>query len=337
MATLLFKFVFLSSSTVVLTSTELTGATAPTVNISSTAIADGTTIASVVSGGALVYDSYTKSWSYRLAGADLATYVYTGMATTTYATASPLSVHALGMVIPDALVSAAEAAPVAALNAAIPGSPTTDSINERIKALDDLTQASGGGDLAAIKGYVDDIGIAGAGLTALGDTRLANLDVAISTRGTSTYAGADTAGTTTLLGIFTGMTSLPKWLRGLFRKDAMDATAKSEINTGGGTFSETTESVEALRDRGDVAWLTGSIAGSGSETVVITCNDGTNPIESVAVWVTTDVAGTNVVAGTVYSNTSGIVTVYLDPGTYQVFKQGGANWTNPTQIVVVDV
>jgi len=41
------------------------------------------------------------------------------------------------------------------------------------------------------------IGALGAGLTALGDTRLANLDAAVSSR--STYAGADTAGTTTLL------------------------------------------------------------------------------------------------------------------------------------------
>lgn len=41
------------------------------------------------------------------------------------------------------------------------------------------------------------IGASGAGLTALGDTRLANLDAAVSTR--STYAGGDTAGTTTLL------------------------------------------------------------------------------------------------------------------------------------------
>lgn len=41
------------------------------------------------------------------------------------------------------------------------------------------------------------IGVAGAGLTALGDTRIANLDAAVSTR--STYAGGDTAGTTTLL------------------------------------------------------------------------------------------------------------------------------------------
>ena len=89
------------------------------------------------------------------------------------------------------------------------------------------------------------IGVAGAGLTALGDTRLANLDAAISTR--STYAGADTAGTTTLLGIFSGIASLPM-VRGLFRKDAMDATALSEVNTGGGTFSETTDSLEAIRD-----------------------------------------------------------------------------------------
>ncbi len=41
------------------------------------------------------------------------------------------------------------------------------------------------------------IGAAGAGLTALGDTRIAHLDADVSTR--STYAGADTAGTTTLL------------------------------------------------------------------------------------------------------------------------------------------
>ncbi|CAN5410981.1 hypothetical protein BH11PLA2_BH11PLA2_34700 [soil metagenome] len=41
------------------------------------------------------------------------------------------------------------------------------------------------------------IGAAGAGLTSIGDTRMANLDAAVSSR--STYAGTDTAGTTTLL------------------------------------------------------------------------------------------------------------------------------------------
>jgi hypothetical protein len=45
------------------------------------------------------------------------------------------------------------------------------------------------------------LGAAGAGLTALGDTRIANLDATVSSR--STYSGADTAGTTTLLGRLT--------------------------------------------------------------------------------------------------------------------------------------
>lgn len=43
----------------------------------------------------------------------------------------------------------------AALNTAIPGSPTADSINERIAAIDDLTEASGDGDLAAMLAAVD--------------------------------------------------------------------------------------------------------------------------------------------------------------------------------------
>ena len=54
--------------------------------------------------------------------------------------------------------------------------------------------------------------------------------------------------TNALVQIFTGITSAAKWLRGLFRKDAMDATAKAEINSGGGTFNETTDSLEAIRD-----------------------------------------------------------------------------------------
>ena len=42
-----------------------------------------------------------------------------------------------------------------ALNTAVPGSPTADSINERVAAVDDLTQSSGAGDLAAIKTETD--------------------------------------------------------------------------------------------------------------------------------------------------------------------------------------
>jgi len=70
------------------------------------------------------------------------------------------------------------------------------------------------------------IGANGAGLTALGDTRIANLDAAISTR--STYAGADTSGTTTLL------TRLTNTRAGLL--DNMDAAVSTRM----ATFSYTT-------------------------------------------------------------------------------------------------
>lgn len=44
-----------------------------------------------------------------------------------------------------------------ALNTAIPGGPTADSINQRILAIDDLTQAAGGGDLAAVLGDTSEL------------------------------------------------------------------------------------------------------------------------------------------------------------------------------------
>ena len=47
---------------------------------------------------------------------------------------------------------------------------------------------TGGQTLDTIEGLVDDIGVAGAGLTALGDVRLANLDATVSSRSTLTAA-----------------------------------------------------------------------------------------------------------------------------------------------------
>lgn len=64
-----------------------------------------------------------------------------------------------------------------------------------------------------------------------------------------------------------GITSLAAWLRGLYRKSAMDATAKTEVNSGGGTYDESTDSVEAIRERGDAAWTTGGGGGGGGSCV----------------------------------------------------------------------
>ena len=54
-----------------------------------------------------------------------------------------------------------------ALDVAIPGTPTADSINQRIRSMDLLTEAAGAGDLAAILVDTAVIGAAGAGLTAI--------------------------------------------------------------------------------------------------------------------------------------------------------------------------
>lgn len=68
-------------------------------------------------------------------------------------------------------------------------------------------------------------------------------------------------------------------------------------------------------------------AGSNSKTFTVT--DGVNPIEGVAVWVSTDSGGSNIVAsGT--TDTLGHVTFLLDTGTYYFWKQlAGYTFTNP--------
>jgi hypothetical protein len=77
-------------------------------------------------------------------------------------------------------------------------------------------------------------------------------------------------------------------------------------------------------------------AGSRSTTVTVTWPDGVTPIEGVAVWVTTDAAGTNVVAGTLYTDTQGHATFLLDPGTYYLWRQlSGFNFANPQTLTVV--
>ena len=87
---------------------------------------------------------------------------------------------------------------------------------------------------------------------------------AVDTVTTLTNAPQDSAGVTTLLsrvpsGIFTGITSLAQWLGLIAGKQTGNSTARTEIRAtgaGSGTFDETTDSVEAIRDRGDAAWIT---------------------------------------------------------------------------------
>jgi len=72
---------------------------------------------------------------------------------------------------------------------------------------------------------------------------------------------------TTLEARFTGITSLAEWLGLLAGKQAANATALTEIKAtgaGSGTYSETTDSQEAIKDLGDSAWATGGGTGLSS-------------------------------------------------------------------------
>ena len=80
----------------------------------------------------------------------------------------------------------------------------------------------------------------------------------------------------------------------------------------------------------------GGLAGSGAISFPVTINDeDSNPIDGVEVWVSTDSAGTNVVAGTLSTDALGLATFMLDAGAYYVWRQkSGYNFANPVTITV---
>ncbi len=103
----------------------------------------------------------------------------------------------------------------------------------------------------------------------------------------------------------------------------------------------------ATDDTGETASVDGSVTklsqgsgggniGSGSVTVTITTNDtSNNPLDGVKVWISTDSAGTNVVAGVIVSDAAGLTTFLLDAASYYVWRQlAGYNFTNPQAITV---
>lgn len=141
----------------------------------------------------------------------------------------------------------------------------------------------------------------------------------------------------------------------------------------GATFLTGTDSLEAIRNRGDAAWITGGggsaadiadavwdelqsghtgvgsfgkyldmevsgVGGIGSGALSCTWtqkDEGGTAMDNVQVWISTDEAGNNVIAGTLLTNASGEVTFMLDAGTYYVWREkAGYNFTNPQTWVV---
>lgn len=149
------------------------------------------------------------------------------------------------------------------------------------------------------------IGAAGAGLTALGDTRLANLDAAVTTR-------AATGAAMTL---------------------ADNAITAAKIAADAGVEIAAAVEVDLSATHGAGSWL--SSAGSGSISQTITVNDqAAQPLDGVLVAVYTSSSKTGLVASG-YTDALGQVTFELDAGTYYVWKSlSGYNFGNPATMVV---
>ena len=80
------------------------------------------------------------------------------------------------------------------------------------------------------------------------------------------------------------------------------------------------------------------LAGAGADSVTLTIKDETGlPIADADVWISTDAAGLNVVAGTVQTNDVGKYTFQLDAGlTYYCWRQkAGMNFENPKVFVAI--
>ena len=96
----------------------------------------------------------------------------------------------------------------------------------------------------------------------------------------------------------------------------------------GGTFSGSTDSLEAIRDRGDAAWTTGGASGSGLYQVTVSVEDASNnALQGARIAVD----GTNLILTT---PSNGQVTFNLDSGVYLLTCSPPANYDTPTDVVV---
>lgn len=122
--------------------------------------------------------------------------------------------------------------------------------------------------------------------------------------GTIQTTGQDVvANVTTLLGritstLFSGITSLAQWLGLIAGKQTGNSTARTELRAtgaGSGTYDETTDSQEALRDRGDAAWTTATgfstLDAAGVRTAVgLASANLDTQLAAIAAYIDTEVA-----------------------------------------------
>jgi hypothetical protein len=118
--------------------------------------------------------------------------------------------------------------------------------------------------------------------------------------------------------LFSGITSMAQWLGLMSGKQTGNATALTEIRAtgaGSGTYDPTTDSLEAIRDRGDNAWITGS-GGASSSTSVTTIARALDDTEEIRFIFPTDG-----VAAALNTNSQVAVNETADTGTTGTITQ----------------
>jgi len=123
--------------------------------------------------------------------------------------------------------------------------------------------------------------------------------------------------------------------------DEETAYSIKHADTGATALARTgadSDTLEDLSDQLDSIVISGGLVGPGGDAITITLkeSDGT-PIADADVWITTDAAGANVIAGTLQTNSSGqtVKPFMLDAGVtyYRWAQKDGVNFTNPTSFV----
>ena len=130
--------------------------------------------------------------------------------------------------------------------------------------------------------------------------------------------------------LFSGMTSLGRWL-GLLAGRTADSTTLAEINatTAGATYANSTDSLEAIRDRGDASWAGGGGGMTGAYAVTITVTDGTSPVPGALVRLKAGAA-----EDLKKTNGSGVAVFSADDNTYSVRITADGLTFTPASLVV---
>lgn len=222
------------------------------------------------------------------------------------------------------------------------------------KVAADVTIASVTGSVGSVTGAVGsvtaDVGITQAGadkVWASAARTLTSFGTLVADMATAVWGAATrllTAGTNIVLAKGTGITGFNDPTVGAIADQVWD-----EILSGHAIGGSTGAALAAAGSAGDpwitalpgaygagtaghiIGNMTGGTAGAGAITwaYTLTSSAGGLPIPDADVWVTSDLAGLNVLASG-RTNQNGVVTFFLDAGTVYVWRQkSGWNFTNP--------